>query len=193
MDRYRFDADSVADPGCLSRIRIFSRLRIQDQKDLEFLLIPDPGVKNKAPDPGSGSATLDADLDSDPNFHFWRRSVIRTGIKTILIHMRIIPKFCNGWKIGLKNNFTCIHSNGNLQCFSFLISGKCVMIESKVYFFSILKSRLPDPDRYAWMPISIPIDPAKWCGSDPIRIHNTGSAPSWCLPVPDLIIRFSTL
>ncbi len=34
---------SVADPGCLSRIRIFS--------------IPDPGV-NTAPDPASGSATL---------------------------------------------------------------------------------------------------------------------------------------
>ncbi len=35
------------DPGCSSRIRI-----------PDFLPIPDPGVK-KAPDPGSGSATLD--------------------------------------------------------------------------------------------------------------------------------------
>jgi hypothetical protein len=35
------------DPGCSSRIRI-----------LIFLLAPDPGVTKKAPDPGSGSATL---------------------------------------------------------------------------------------------------------------------------------------
>ncbi len=74
---------SVADPGCLSRIRIFSipdpgsaskNLSILSRKmvsklseirsgffipnpDPDFSPIPDPGVK-KAPDPGSGSATL---------------------------------------------------------------------------------------------------------------------------------------
>jgi hypothetical protein len=78
-----YNKSSVADPGCLSRIRIFPS-RIQSQKDsgsasknLSILThkivvqalatmiqdvifyqfrIPDLGVK-KAPDPGSGSAT----------------------------------------------------------------------------------------------------------------------------------------
>jgi hypothetical protein len=44
-------SDSVADPGCLSRI---------PDPDFYPSRIPDPGVK-KAPDPGSGSATLLSD------------------------------------------------------------------------------------------------------------------------------------
>jgi hypothetical protein len=44
------------DPGCSSRIPGCSS-RIPDP-NADFLPIPDPGVK-KAPDPGSGSATLD--------------------------------------------------------------------------------------------------------------------------------------
>jgi hypothetical protein len=46
------------DPGCLSRIRILD-------PDRDFLPIPDSGSKGqkKAPDPGSGSATLVGDPD----------------------------------------------------------------------------------------------------------------------------------
>jgi hypothetical protein len=84
--------NSVADPGCLSRIRIFSipdpgsaskkklflssrkydpgcssRIRIQIRILILYpLRIPDPGVK-KAPDPWSGSATL---LDRRTNVNF---------------------------------------------------------------------------------------------------------------------------
>jgi hypothetical protein len=43
---------SVADPGCLSRIRLYPS-RIPDP-DADFLPIPDPGVK-KALDPGSAT------------------------------------------------------------------------------------------------------------------------------------------
>ncbi len=74
---------SVADPGCLSRIRFFSTpdpgsgLFIPDP-DADFYpsRIPDPGVK-KAPDPGSGSATLSVSMrirDVYPGsgfFHDW--------------------------------------------------------------------------------------------------------------------------
>jgi hypothetical protein len=78
---------SVADPGCLFRLpdpNFFhpgSRIRIKKFKyfnpqncfqalgkmirvefipdpDPDFLPIPDPGVKKKTPDPGSGTATL---------------------------------------------------------------------------------------------------------------------------------------
>jgi hypothetical protein len=51
---------SVADPGYLSRIPDpdFYPSRIRDPRSGKNLFrIPDPGVK-KAPDPGSGSATL---------------------------------------------------------------------------------------------------------------------------------------
>jgi hypothetical protein len=60
---------SVADPGCLSRIRLFSIPDPGSELSLSRILIkefkyfnpqksiPDPGVK-KAPNPGSGSATL---------------------------------------------------------------------------------------------------------------------------------------
>jgi hypothetical protein len=80
VGREQGQVSSVADPGCLSRIRLFpSRILINEFKyypkkwflssrkydpgcsswipDADFLPIPDPGVK-KAPDPGSGSATL---------------------------------------------------------------------------------------------------------------------------------------
>jgi hypothetical protein len=95
---------------------------------------------------------------------------IRIGIKTMPIHIRIQPQVLHM----LENRaiiFIFIHSNASLQCFSFLISEKCVMILSILY--SILKFHeksgkihllgiYTDPDRP---------DPAKCCESDPIRIH----------------------
>jgi hypothetical protein len=53
---------------------------------------------------------------------------IRIGINTMPIHMPILLLVFTYWKIGA--NFTFVHSNASLQCFSFLISGKCVMILS---------------------------------------------------------------
>ncbi len=48
---YSFISSRKYDPGCSSRIMIFYRSRIR------IFPIPDPGFK-KAPDPGSGSATM---------------------------------------------------------------------------------------------------------------------------------------
>jgi hypothetical protein len=50
LPKIEFLSSRKYDPGCSSRIRI-------PHQDPDFLLIPDPGFK-KAPDPGSGSATL---------------------------------------------------------------------------------------------------------------------------------------
>ncbi len=56
----------------------------------------------------------------------WMLIRIRIGIKTMPIHMRILHQVLH--KLAWAKFFTFIHSNASLQCFSFLISGKCVKI-----------------------------------------------------------------
>ncbi len=62
---------------------------------------------------------------------------MRIGIKTMPIHMRILPHILHILENRSKN-FTFIHSNGSTMFFSFFISGKCVMISSildSIFYF----------------------------------------------------------
>ncbi len=85
--------------------------------------------------------------------------------------------------IGKSNFYTFSHCYADLQCFIFLVSVNCVInlknfwqhieiLWKKVNF--LLPGIDTDPDRHA-LDVDPDPDPAKWCGSDPIRIriHNT--------------------
>jgi hypothetical protein len=67
------------------------------------------------PDP---NFDYDADPGPDPEWH--QNDADRHAYST--------PSFTHVGKLG--NNFTFIHSYASLQCFSFLIKGKCVIILS---------------------------------------------------------------
>ncbi len=92
---------------------------------------------------------------------------IRMGIKRMPIHMLILPKVLHNKG---ENFFTFIQSNASLQWYSFVKSGKCVMIlgilDSLVKFSGEKKKKhMCFELRYADRP-----DPAKLCGS---TFHNT--------------------
>ncbi len=67
--------------------------------------------------------------------------------------------------------FTFIHSNASLHCFPFLITGISVKIGSILDSILIFFGK---KEKIHVLGIETDLDPAKRCGSDPIRIHNTG-------------------
>ncbi len=100
---------SVADPGCLSRIWIFS-IRDQPKKlflssrvvhpGSDFLPISDPGVK-KAPDPGSASATLTVRVRP----HEYRMPY--GTVPVCLTKNILISVFYAGFRIRIRINLSC--------------------------------------------------------------------------------------
>ncbi len=89
------------------------------------------------------------DADPDPELHYDADPhPDRTGIRTI--RYGSYPIFSNCWKIGKKYLLfdTSIHSNARLRCFSFLISGKSVMILS--ILDSIVKCSGKSQNAFAW-------------------------------------------
>jgi hypothetical protein len=83
--------------------------------------------------------------DLDPNFHFDANQIQIwiCGIKTMLIHMRILPYVFYRCVREIRGKITFIHNNESLQCFSILIN---VLICTT--FGSILKfPGTPDPGK----------------------------------------------
>ncbi len=116
---------------------------------------------------------------------------IRISIKTMPNHMRILLKVLH--MLENRKRFLLLYSNANLQCFSFLINGKGVMIWSifTAYWNFLEKSKKYEATIYKWdnrccgsgifwcrsgSKFSIWFrsrskSRAKWCGSDPIRLR----------------------
>jgi hypothetical protein len=91
------------------------------------------------------NTVVDRHFDADPDLDWHQNDAVHHADPT---------KFYICWKIGRKK-LTLIHSNAGLQCFSFLISGKVVMllsISDSILKFSGKKSQIhvlgtdTDPD-----------------------------------------------
>ncbi len=114
----------------------------------ELLLWSRTGWEPRFPPP-PGSCTYEYQCCGSASFwcrsgsDFWCRSRPRLASKQCRSTCGYYPKFYTSWKIE-QNCFTFILSNASLQCFSFLISGKCVL----KYFW--IRIGIP------WMPIRIP-------------------------------------
>ncbi len=95
---------------------------------------------------------------------------IRIGTKTIPIHMRILLRIYTCWKIRFFY-FWSRHCHLTL----FYLSHQCQMCHMFSVFWTAYWNFLEKSQLYKVL-IGTDPDPAKWCGSDPIRIwiHDTG-------------------
>ncbi len=135
----------------------------------------------------------------------WCRSGSGSGSEFLNFHIDAVPDPDTAWHQNDANpqNFYFIfsHSIASLQCFIFIIRVKCAIIfrifdtilkfsgKSQVYQLFNLLGLDTVSDRYS---LNADPDPAKWCGSSPIRIriHNTSWQWLTCERVSTLFSTF---